>query len=92
MRKSESGPLDVRFNDLIADPLRVVAQICDYAGLPMTAGATARMKAFLSAHRETPGKHRYRAEDFGLSTRLLDERFAGYHAEFALQKTSQEEK
>jgi hypothetical protein len=62
----------------------VAAQVCDYAGLPMTDQATAGMTAFLSGVTDQPGKHRYRAQEFGLSTRLLDERFAGYHSEFAL--------
>jgi hypothetical protein len=79
-----TAPLDIRFADLTADPLRVAAQVCDYAGLPMTEQATARMTAFLSGSGEKPGKHRYRAEEFGLSTQLLDERFASYHSEFAL--------
>jgi hypothetical protein len=88
MRKGKgplpTPPLDIRFTDLIADPLRVAAQICDHAGLPMTDQATASMTAFLSGAKDQPGKHRYRAEDFGLSTPQLDERFAGYHSEFGL--------
>ncbi|WP_239123134.1 sulfotransferase family protein [Rhizocola hellebori] len=77
-------PLDIRFTDLTADPLRVAGQVCDYAGVPMTEQATARMTAFLSGATGKPGNHRYRAQDFGLSAQLLDERFARYHSEFDL--------
>jgi hypothetical protein len=77
-------PVDIRFTDLVADPLAVAAQVCDHAGLPMTDQATARMTTFLSGAKDQPGKHRYRAQDFGLSTQLLDECFAAYHSEFGL--------
>lgn len=84
------GCLDLRFSDLVADPMRAAQQVCDFAGLPMTARATARMAAFLAGQSAKPGKHEYRAEEFGLSTRQLDEHFAQYQAEFGLDGPREE--
>jgi hypothetical protein len=53
--------------------------------VPLTEEARRRMTAFLSAEDDAPrGRHDYTPEDFGLSRRQLDERFAGYRAEFNL--------
>jgi hypothetical protein len=89
LRRGESPlatpPLDLRFEDLVADPLGTAAQVCDHIGVPLTEEARRRMTAFLSAEDDAPrGRHDYTPEDFGLSRRQLDVRFAGYRAEFNL--------
>jgi hypothetical protein len=76
-------PLDLRFADLVADPLGTAARVCDHIGVPLTEEARRRMTAFLATEGEA-APHRYTPEDFGLSRRRLDERFAGYLAEFDL--------
>jgi hypothetical protein len=78
-------PLDIRYADLVADPLRVAEQVCDHIGVPLTEPARRAMSAFLATKSDAaPGRHHYSAEDFGLNRRMLDERFAGYLAEFDL--------
>ncbi len=86
----DQGCLDLRFGDVVADPMRAAQRVCDFAGLPMTEQATARMTAFLAGQGAKPGKHDYRAEEFGLSTRQLDEHFAQYQAEFGLDDPREE--
>jgi len=82
---ARSGPLagapvlDVRYRDLVADPIRVLGTVLDFLGEPMTGEAERRMRAHLDAsggHR--PGAHRYTAEEFGLSAAGLSRRYAGY--------------
>jgi hypothetical protein len=59
--------VDVRFADIVADPLAVVRRICDAAGLPPSAEADRAMRAWLAANpRGKRGSHRYSLEDFGL--------------------------
>ncbi|MDG9703203.1 sulfotransferase [Streptomyces sp. DH37] len=78
-------PLDLYFTDLVADPLGTAERVCDHIGVPMTAEAGRRMTAFMAAENDaTTGRHAYAPEDFGLSERLLKERFSPYLAEFGL--------
>ncbi|WP_117208746.1 sulfotransferase family protein [Allorhizocola rhizosphaerae] len=85
--RNDGRHLDIRYADLVADPLRVAALVCDYAGTPMTRQAAANMADFLATQRGSKG-HRYTAEEFGLSARHLDDHFAKYIAEFGLQADS----
>ncbi|MEU1850933.1 sulfotransferase [Streptomyces sp. NPDC019990] len=78
-------PLDLRFRDVVADPLAAAERVCDYIGVPMTAQARQRMTAFMAAENDaTAGTHSYTAEEFGLTERGMTERFAPYLAEFSL--------
>jgi hypothetical protein len=75
-------PLDVRYQDFVADPMATVDRVCDHIGVPLTGEAVARMSDLL-----TPaggGGHRYSAADFGLSTDGLNQRFAAYVDAFQL--------
>lgn len=59
--------VDVRFADLVADPLAVVRRIYAAAGLALGADVEAPMRAWLAANpRGKHGGHSYRLEDFGL--------------------------
>jgi len=82
---ARSGPLagapvlDVRYRDLVADPIRALGAVLDFLGEPMTGVAERRMRAYLEAsdsHR--PGGHRYTAEEFGLSGAALSRRYTDY--------------
>jgi hypothetical protein len=77
--------LDLRYRDLVRDPLAAVATVCDFAGLPFDRAAELAMRRFLAAdpHR-AGGVHRYTPEEFGLDRALIDECFAGYRKEFGV--------
>ena len=81
---ARSGPLagapvlDVRYRDLVADPVRMLGTVLDFLGEPMTGEVERRMRAWMEADRHRPGAHRYTAEDFGLSAAELDRRYADY--------------
>ncbi|MGW5641701.1 sulfotransferase family protein [Saccharopolyspora sp. NPDC003752] len=76
-------PLDLRYDDLVADPIGVVAQVCDYVGVPLTAEAEQRITSYLGAG-SGGGGHHYEPEQFGLDEKALDDRFSGYSNEFGL--------
>lgn len=76
-------PLDIRYADLVADPIAVAAEICATAGLPLTDAALLRMNGYLSADRPR-GQHTYHAERFGLRTGQLARLFSDYLNEFAI--------
>lgn len=79
------APLDLRYDDLVADPIGTAAQVCDYIGVPFTERAQARITAFVARDRRRPTeRHEYSAEEFGLRADELAERFAQYTAEFGL--------
>jgi len=77
--------LDVYQRDLLSGPLAVVSQICEFAGIPLTAGARGHLDRY--ARDNQPGKHgvhRFSLADFGIEPAEIEQRFAGYRAEFSL--------
>jgi len=76
--------LDLRYRDLVADPLGTVATVCDFAGLPLGRAAERRMRRFLDADPHEGGRHAYAPEEFGLDPARTAARFADYRAELAL--------
>jgi hypothetical protein len=74
--------LDVRYVDLLRDPVATAARVCDFAGTPLTSAAAAAMRRYLTDNRQGRyGAHRYHAADFGLDPAGLDRRFAAYREE-----------
>lgn len=80
----DNAPLDIRYADLIADPLGTVERICERAGVPLTAEARERMAAFLGRPSHAGRGNTYAPEDFGLSAAQLESHFADYIAAYGL--------
>ncbi|WP_274910591.1 sulfotransferase family protein [Streptomyces sp. WZ-12] len=80
-------PLDIRYADLVADPMAVVAEICAAVGLSLTDAARRRMNGYLSAG-QARSQHAYDAEQFGLRAGQLADRFSDYLDEFAIPRES----
>ena len=81
---------DIRFADLMADPLAAVAQL--YAGLeiPLTREIEAAMGDYLAAKpRGKFGEHDYRFADLGLDLAQERERFAPYQERFGVDSETQ---
>ena len=73
---------DVRYDDLVADPVGTVEAVYGYFGLPL-AGAAADAIRLLAASSATgrpadATAHRYTLDEFGLTREDVDERFAAY--------------
>jgi sulfotransferase family protein len=84
-RHDQARFVDVRYEDLVADPVGTAEAVYAHFGLPFTGAAAASMQA-LSAERATgsPGTapaHRYALADFGLTEADVGARFSGLTAE-----------
>ena len=75
--------LDVRYRDLMADPIGTMRRVGEFIGVPLPERGAAAMRTYLSHNTPTTrGVHRYRAEDFGLDPADLRARFADYRATY----------
>lgn len=80
---------DVHFQDLMKDPVGTVERTYDALGLPFTAAFADAIGDYLAKKpRDQFGKHRYAAEDYGLSNAGIREAFRFYtdHYGIALEE------
>ncbi len=79
----EGRILDVKFEDLVADPVGTVRRIHEEYDLELSDTDVRRLEIYLERrHRHRFGKHVYRAEDFGLTPDELRRVFARYNERF----------
>ena len=70
---------DVRYDELVTDPLRDVHRLYEAAGLRLTTTAQRRMERWLDRHhRGRRPRHRYDLAQFGLDRATVDARFRSY--------------
>ncbi|MCH2108213.1 MAG: sulfotransferase [Polyangiaceae bacterium] len=84
-RHERSRFIDVRLPDLAASPEETLDRIYQELGLQRSPDSRERVGLRLSAGnqaKDTPGKHRYTAEEFGLEPQRIREAFHGYQQEF----------
>ncbi|MFO1376985.1 MAG: sulfotransferase [Steroidobacteraceae bacterium] len=75
---------DLAYEDLLIDPIAAVKAIYRRFGLTVSTTHESRMVDFLAMNRQDKfGTHRYTAQDFGLATSELAERFGFYDGRFA---------
>ena len=84
-RSREDRFFDIRYSDLIADPMEQIEKIYDFVGLELTDEARARMQewAALNARDKRP-VHRYTLERFGYTEAGLARAFARYKERFGV--------
>ena len=71
--------LDLRYDDIVADPMAQVARVYARAGLTLTPGDEAIMAGWLKGNaRDGRPTHRYALEQFGLTEAGLAKAFAFY--------------
>lgn len=74
---------DVRYPDLVRDPISMVQRIYAYFGYAWHTAVEQKMERWLAANAgDTYGIHRYSAADFGLDTAALSRRFQHYRSQF----------
>ena len=79
----ESAFLDIQYQDLVADPVRVAEAITTELGVPLGAETIADLENHVTSHRQHRfGKHRYSLEQFGLEREAVQARFADYYDRF----------
>lgn len=83
-RHGAGSIVDVGYEELVADPLAVVARVYDQLGLTLTNQAEANLATFL---RENPqgkhGEHKHALADYGLTSAEVRARMSDYVAAFA---------
>jgi hypothetical protein len=86
MRQQDRIPRDqvinIRYEDLVGDPLATVQQIYERFGLPHREQAFSRIRRYLVEQSKRKSKHRYSAADFGITHDEVNRIFADYLAEF----------
>lgn len=71
--------LDVRYEDLVAAPMREVRRIYRFLETDLPLGVERAMERTIhSSPQHRHGRHRYALEDFGLNERGIRDRFAAY--------------
>ncbi len=80
---------DVRFPELLADPLDCVRRIYTHFDLELTTEAQQRMARFLGANtRDKHGTHRYAPETFGIDPVRDAQHFEEYDCRFGLEQAA----
>ena len=88
-RHGDERVADVRYDELVANPIRVVGRVLGHFGETLSPAAEAAMRGYLAEdpHRGfTP--HRYTAADVGLDPRAVAERFGPYAERFGVEATA----
>ena len=76
---------DVRYQELVADPIAAVEKIYDSFDMDLTPEAKASMLEHLEKEKKSVhGKHKYAPEQFGLDRKAIRERFAPYAEKYGL--------
>ena len=86
-RVGEERFYDIAFEDIQSEPIAAIRGLYDWLGEDLTPATVEAMEGWLKSNdeaREQAGEHRYRAEDFGLDTDELAERFAYYAERFPI--------
>ena len=79
--------LDIRYEELLQDPLAQLERIYAFAGLELDAPARAAVDAALGVQTQHRyGVHRYQLEDFGLDSAGLAELFSAYRSRFGFDQ------
>ncbi len=79
--------LDVRYTDLVADPMKEIRRIYDFLGTTLSAETEERMSAWRAGNSQNRhGVHRYQLEDFGLDRDTLRRDFAPYCTRFQIDE------
>ncbi|MCX4241188.1 sulfotransferase family protein [Paraliomyxa miuraensis] len=81
--------VDVRYEQLVRDPVAVVRDIHRSFDLPVTDEFVTRMERFVAARpKDKFGTHQYTAEDFGTTAAALRERFSEYHRKHVVETST----
>lgn len=75
--------LDVRYTDLVRDPIAVVRGIYEHHNYPYSDTFDVHMRQWLDDHSQRKeGAHRYALEEYGLDAEEVNRQFADYRDEF----------
>ncbi len=79
--------VDVRYSALVRDPFRVMEQLYEKAGVPLSAAVRISMQQWLDAHpQHQAGRHEYDLADYDLDRATVEDRFSSYLERFAVAR------
>jgi len=82
----ESRFFDIHYNDLVADPVRVIRAAWRHFGMTLSDEDAAAVAAFQSGNpKDKHGRHEYALADYGLTAGPLRERFSRYIDRFGIE-------
>lgn len=71
--------VDIRFADLMRDPVKAIRAVYTQLGLPLPDAAAEAIRSYVEQKpRGKHGQHRYTLAEFGLDEAQIRERYAGY--------------
>ncbi len=76
--------VDVRYRDLVADPVPTLAATYRQLDVELSPEARDRMVAAVAAPRTEPAPHDYAFDDLGVDRDEVEERFAGYRSRYGV--------
>lgn len=75
LSRVEGHVLEVHYDDLVADPIRFVELVHDFAGLPVEGCHLDAVRGHLESRpRHHFGRHAYRIEDYGITADEIEDR------------------
>jgi hypothetical protein len=75
---------EIRYEDLVDDPLAVVARVYEAAGMDLTPAVERGVREYVAAHpQHAGGVHRYRLEDYGLTREHVERTLARHEPALA---------
>jgi hypothetical protein len=81
VRLGDANVIDVKYKELIEDPLSVVRSIEERAGLGWDRDVEGRIRRAMAVEKkDRHGVHRYSLEAFGLDDRAVNDAFASYRS------------
>lgn len=88
LARTSSNPdrfFDIRYHDLVAEPVAVVQKLYQHFGLEFTADFEKKLEQWIRANpKNKTGAHHYSLEQFGLDRNMIQKRFAKYSAQFGV--------
>ena len=77
--------MDVRYADLVSDPVGTVRDIYEFHGYEYSSEMEAEMRRWLAENRQHKhGTHKYSLEEFGLEAAAVRRDFSEYCGEYGL--------
>ena len=78
--------LDLKYVDLMADPIAVLRHIHEHFGYEFSAGAASRARQWLDANpQHKHGKHRYDLQQFGLDAQAIERALGPYCRQYGIE-------
>ncbi|AXK33722.1 sulfotransferase [Streptomyces armeniacus] len=80
--KAGDRVVDIKFRDLVSDPLGEMKRVYEAADRELDAATERAMRDYAESESKRGGRHKYAAEDFALDVEALRERFGFYYEHF----------